>query len=63
MERSMGWVHWPTIRAQHFSEGLVRSSLSFALHKLAGWHERCYVRVPPGRLPDVRLLLEFGFEP
>ncbi len=58
-----GLVHWVAVRPPHQGKGLGKAGLSFALQKLALWHERAMLGTQSKRLPAISLYLNFGFLP
>jgi len=58
-----GRIHWVAIRSAYQGKGLGKAALSFALNKLAQWHDRCYLMTQTKRLPAIKLYLDFGFIP
>jgi beta-glucuronidase len=58
-----GRIHWLAVRQAYQRKGVGRAGLSFALNQLARWHERCYLITHTGRLPALKLYLDFGFVP
>lgn len=58
-----GLVHWVAVRPAYQGIGLGKAGLSFALARLAQWHERAMLRTATRRLRALRLYLDFGFLP
>lgn len=58
-----GRIHWVAVRPSSQRKGLARSAMSFAMRKLAQWHDRCYLDTSAERIGAIKLYLEFGFEP
>jgi len=58
-----GRIHWFAIRPAYRGRGLARPALSFALQRLAEWHERAWLDTSASRLPAIKLYLDFGFLP
>ena len=58
-----GRIHWVAVRPAYQRRGLGKAGLSFALNKLAQWHNRCYLDTSIERLPALKLYLDFGFMP
>ncbi len=44
-------------------KGLGKAALSFAMNRLAEWHDRCYLVTSTERIAAIKLYLSFGFEP
>ncbi len=58
-----GQIHWLAVRPAYRRRGLAKAALSFALSKLAQWHDRCFLDSSKDRLPALKLYLDFGFVP
>jgi GNAT superfamily N-acetyltransferase len=58
-----GRIHWFAIRPGHQGRGLGRAALSYAMQRLAEWHERAWLATSTGRLAAIKLYLDFGFAP
>ena len=58
-----GLIHWIATRPAYQGRGLGKSGLSFALTKLADWHDRALLNTSTKRLPAIALYLNFGFQP
>lgn len=61
--RDHGRIHWIAIRPAYQGMALGKAALSYAMHKLAEWHERAYLVTNAKRTAAVKLYLNFGFEP
>ena len=58
-----GRIHWVAVRPAYQRRGLGKAGLSYALNKLAEWHDRCYLITQTMRLPAIKMYLDFGFIP
>lgn len=61
--KDYGRVHWVAVRPAYQRRGLARAGLAHALHQLAQWHDRCYLRTSIPRVGAIRLYLDAGFRP
>ena len=60
---SPGRIHWVATRPAYQRRGLARAGLSYALSRLAEWHEHAVLGTSTARLGAIALYLEFGFVP
>lgn len=58
-----GKVHWVAIRPAYQGKGLGKAALAYALNQLARWHDRAMLNTQTGRIPAIKLYLNFGFLP
>ena len=58
-----GRIHWLAIRPAFQGRGLARPALSFAMERLAEWHDRAWLSTSTSRIPALKLYLDFGFLP
>lgn len=58
-----GQIHWVAIRPSHQGKGLGKAAVSYAMKKLAQWHDRCYLSTATERVAAISLYLSFGFLP
>jgi GNAT superfamily N-acetyltransferase len=58
-----GRIHWFAIRPAFQGRGLARPALSYALTRLAAWHQRAWLTSSSSRLPALKLYLDYGFTP
>ena len=58
-----GVIHWVAIRPAYQGIGLGKAGMSFAMTRMAQWHERAMLGTQTRRLPAIRLYLNFGFLP
>ena len=59
----IGRIHWLAIRRAHQGRGLGRAAISYALKRMAQWHDRACLDTSTERLGAVKLYLDFGFVP
>lgn len=62
-DASWGRIHWVAVRPAYHRRGLAKAALAFALGRLAEWHERAFLDTSTGRLPALKMYLDFGFAP
>lgn len=60
---AFGRIHWFAIRPAFQGRGLARPALSYALQRLAQWHQRAWHTTSSSRLPALKLYLDYGFLP
>ncbi|KPK59487.1 MAG: hypothetical protein AMK73_08615 [Planctomycetes bacterium SM23_32] len=58
-----GRIHWVAVRPAYRRRGLAKAGMSYALQRMAEWHERAYLVTQTKRLPAIRMYLDFGFVP
>jgi GNAT superfamily N-acetyltransferase len=58
-----GVIHWVAVRPAYQGIGLGRAGMSFALTRMAQWHERAMLSTQTRRLPAIKMYLNFGFLP
>ena len=58
-----GLLHWVAVRPAYQGRGLGKAMVSFALEKLAQWHDKVLLGTQAKRLPAIKLYLDFGFAP
>jgi GNAT superfamily N-acetyltransferase len=58
-----GRIHWVATRPAYQRRGLARAGLSYAMNRLAQWHDRAMLGTSTGRLGAIQLYLDFGFFP
>jgi GNAT superfamily N-acetyltransferase len=51
------------VRPEYQGRGLGKAALSYALTRLAGWHERAWLATSTARPVAIQLYLNFGFRP
>lgn len=61
--REYGLIHWVAVRPAHQGRGVGRAEVSFALRRLARWHDQALLNTQSRRLRAVQLYLDFGFVP
>jgi len=58
-----GRIHWVAIRPAYQGRGLAKPAMAHAMNVLAHWHDRAYLDTSTGRLPAIKIYLDFGFLP
>ena len=58
-----GRIHWVAVRPSYQGRGLGKAALSYALKRLAEWHERSFLDTSTARIRAIKLYLDFGFVP
>jgi GNAT superfamily N-acetyltransferase len=60
-----GWgqIHWVAICRDYQGRGLSKPMMSVAMSRLKQSHERCFLDTSTGRIPAIKLYLDFGFIP
>ena len=60
-----GWgqIHWVAIRPDYQGHGLSKPMMSVAMERLKQSHDRCFLGTSTGRIPAIKLYLDFGFIP
>ncbi|HTL30725.1 MAG TPA: GNAT family N-acetyltransferase [Tepidisphaeraceae bacterium] len=58
-----GRIHWVATRRAYQRRGLARAGLSYALNRLAEWHDRALLGTSTGRLGAIALYLDYEFVP
>ena len=58
-----GQIHWVAIHPDYQGRGLSKPMISVAMTRLKQSHERCFLGTSTGRIPAVKLYLDFGFIP
>ncbi len=61
--QEVGRIHWVSVRPSHQGKGVAKAALSYAMNRLAEWHDRCYLVTSTERVGAVALYLGFGFAP
>ena len=51
------------VRPAYQNRGLGKAGLSFALNKIAQWHDRCMLDTSIERLPALKIYMDAGFVP
>jgi GNAT superfamily N-acetyltransferase len=59
----MGRIHWVGIVPEHQGKKLAKPLLCFLLEKLAGWHEKAYLKTQTTNVKAVNAYLGLGFVP
>ena len=58
-----GQIHWVAIHPDYQGRGLSKPMMSVAMMRLKQSHERCFLGTSTGRMPAVKVYLDFGFTP
>jgi GNAT superfamily N-acetyltransferase len=58
-----GRLHWVAVRRPYQKRGIGRALISYALRRMAEWHDRCFLDTQIPRTPALKLYLDFGFLP
>lgn len=58
-----GRIHWVAVRPAFQGKGLAKAALSFALRRMADWHQSAWLATSTGRVGAIKLYLDFGFVP
>ena len=58
-----GRIHWVAIIPAYRGKGLVKPAMSYTMNVMAQWHERAYLDTSSGRIPAIKVYLDFGFLP
>lgn len=58
-----GRIHWVALRPSCQGKGLAKAALSYAMNRLAQWHNGSYLVTSTERIPAIKLYLDFGFKP
>src|SRR5947209_7785691 len=56
-------AHWVAVRPEYQGRGLAKAALSYALTRLAEWHERAWLATSTARPVAIKLYQSFGFRP
>lgn len=63
MGRDYGRIHWVATRPACQRKGLGKAGLTYAMNRLAEWHDRCYLDTATARTPAIKMYLDYGFRP
>ena len=58
-----GQIHWVAVHPDYQGQGLSKPLMSVAMARLKQSHERCFLGTSTGRIPAVKVYLDFGFIP
>ncbi len=68
--RRVRWIvstgsHWPDLKFDNgrYGKGLAKAGLSYAMKRLAQWHDCAYLATSIGRVGAIQLYLRLGFQP
>ena len=62
-DRVWGLIHWVAVRPAFQGRGLAKAAMTFAMNRLAAWHDRARLATSTGRLGAIKVYLDFGFRP
>ena len=58
-----GQIHWVAIHPDYQGRGLAKPMMSVAMAYLKRFHERSFLGTSSGRIPAIKVYLDFGFYP
>jgi GNAT superfamily N-acetyltransferase len=58
-----GQIHWVAVRRSAWGKGIGKAMLSYALERMAKWHDRAFLGTQTKRLAAIKIYLDFGFVP
>ena len=61
--KAWGQIHWVAVHPDYQGRGLSKPMMSVAMTRLKQSHERCFLGTSTGRIPAIKLYLDFGFIP
>jgi GNAT superfamily N-acetyltransferase len=61
--REYGRIHWVAMRRAYQGSGLGKVLMTYAMNRLAHWHDCAVLNTQSKRLGAIKLYLEFGFAP
>ena len=61
--KTWGQIHWVAIHPDYQGNGLSKPMMSVAMTRLKESHECCFLDTSTGRMPAIKLYLDFGFTP
>ena len=62
-DNEWGQIHWVAVHPNYQGRGLSKPMMSVALARLKQSHKRCFLGTSTGRIPAIKLYLDFGFIP
>ena len=62
-DNGWGQIHWVAVHPDYQGRGLSKPMMSVAMSRLKQSHERCFLGTSTGRIPAIKLYLDFGFMP
>ena len=62
-DNGWGQIHWVAIHPDYQGRGLSKPMMSAAMIRLKASHKRCFLGTSTGRIPAVKIYLDFGFIP
>jgi ribosomal protein S18 acetylase RimI-like enzyme len=63
LEKEFGMIHWVAVRPKYQGLGLGKAGMTYAMNRMAEWHDCCYLNTSCEKIPAVKMYLNFGFEP
>ena len=61
--KNWGQIHWVAIHPDYQGRGLSKPMMSVAMTRLKQSHECCFLDTSTGRIPAIKIYLDFGFTP
>lgn len=61
--RNAGRIHWVAVRPSCQGKGLGKAMMTYAMNRLAEWHDSSYLFTSAERIGAIALYLSFGYEP
>lgn len=58
-----GRIHWVAILPEFQGRGLAKPMMTYAMNKLAAWHDRSFLTTSTARPVAIKIYLDFGFVP
>ncbi|MYA21504.1 MAG: GNAT family N-acetyltransferase, partial [Gemmatimonadetes bacterium] len=58
-----GQIHWVAIHPDYQGRGLAKPMMSVAMAYLKRFHQRSFLGTSSGRIPAIKVYLDFGFYP
>ena len=62
-DEGWGQIHWVAVHPDYQGRGLSKPMMSVAMSRLKQSHERCFLGTSTGRIPAIKIYLDFGFVP
>ncbi len=61
--KAWGQIHWVAIHPAYQGRGLAKPLMSVAMVRLKQSHKCCFLDTSTGRIPAIKVYLDFGFHP
>ena len=61
--KDWGQIHWVAVHPDYQGRGLSKPMMSVAMARLKQSHKRCFLDTSTGRIPAIKIYLDFGFTP